>query len=57
MCRFNRIRYERAGIDMDTIGINSPGISRIGEREGVEMGYNPKWHGRSPLHALVAFSS
>jgi hypothetical protein len=42
---------------MDTIGINSPGISRIGEREGVEMDYNPKRHGRSPHQALVSFSS
>lgn len=42
---------------MDTVGIKSPWISRIGERGGVEMGYNPKWHGRSPLHALVAFSA
>lgn len=57
MCRFNRGWHEKAGIDKDNVDIDSSLISRIGEREGVEMGYNPKRHGRSPLHAWDSFSA
>ena len=53
----NRRWFERIGPDIHTIDLDSTVITRYGTQEGVEVGYNPKKHGRGSHHPLIAFSA
>lgn len=47
---FNNIKFDNYTLDAD-----SSIITRYGNQEGAEVGYNPKKHGRKSHHPLIAF--
>lgn len=57
MQKLNKQWFEKVSIDKHTIDIDSSVITRYGSQEGVEIGYNPKRHGRGSHHPLIAFSA
>ncbi len=57
MQNLNKQWFEKVTIDKHTIDIDSSIITRFGSQEGVEIGYNPKRHGRDSHHHLIAFSA
>jgi len=57
MQKFNKKWFEKVDIEKHTIDIDSSVITRYGNQEGVEVGYNPKRHGRGSHHPMIAFSA
>jgi hypothetical protein len=57
MTRLNKWWFKNIEIEKHTIDIDSSIITRYGEQEGVEVGYNPKKHGRASHHPIIAFSA
>jgi len=49
--------FSQLGIDKITVDLDSTVITRFGEQEYVEVGYNPKRHGRASHHPIIAFAS
>jgi len=50
-----RIVREWAGIEEDTLNLDSTVLTRYGEQEGAVPGYNPRRRGRPSHHPLLAF--
>jgi hypothetical protein len=53
--QLNRWWFDQQKIDKYTLDFDSTILTRYGEQEGVEKGYNPKKHGRGSHHPLMAF--
>lgn len=53
----NRWWFESHQIDKVTIDVDSTVLSRYGNQDGVEVGYNPRRHGRGSHHPLIAFAA
>jgi len=53
----NRWWFEKLNIKHHTIDIDSMVLTRYGNQEGVEVGYNPRKSGRGSHHPLIAFAS
>lgn len=41
--------------DIVTLDVDSTALTRFGQQEGAEVGYNPRYHGRRSHHPLIAF--
>jgi hypothetical protein len=54
---FNKAWFAKLSIDKHTVDVDSSVISRFGEQEGVEVGYNPKKLGRGSHHPIIAFAA
>jgi len=55
--RINQEWFKALFVDAHTIDLDSTVITRYGEQQGAEAGYNPKRHGRKSHHPLIAFSA
>lgn len=53
--QLNRWWFDQQKIDKYTVDMDSTVLTRYGEQDGVEQGYNPKRHGRGSHHPLMAF--
>lgn len=53
----NRWWFQKLEVKYHTVDIDSTVITRYGNQEGVEVGYNPQKHGRGSHHPLIAFAS
>lgn len=49
--------FAQMALDKHTIDLDSTVITRYGQQEGVEKGYNPQKHGRGSHHPLMCFSA
>jgi len=47
---FNGLGYSNMTLDVD-----STVITRFGDQEGAEVGYNPRYKGRESHHPILAF--
>ena len=50
-----RTVWEWESIKEDNLNFDSSVLTRYGDQEGAEMGYNPKKHGRKSHHPILAF--
>jgi len=48
--------FSQLKIDKITVDLDSTVITRFGEQESVEVGYNPRRHGRASHHPIIAFA-
>jgi len=53
----NRWWFQKLQIKFHTIDIDSTVITRYGNQDGVEVGYNPRKPGRGSHHPLIAFAA
>lgn len=53
----NRSWFDKLEIEYHTVDIDSTILTRYGNQEGVEVGYNPRKPGRGSHHPLIAFAA
>lgn len=53
--RFNQWWFRSLGYRNMTLDVDSTVITRFGEQEGAEVGYNPRYKGRKSHHPILAF--
>jgi hypothetical protein len=53
----NRWWFQKVNMKLHTIDIDSTVLTRYGNQEGVEVGYNPRKKGRGSHHPLIAFAA
>lgn len=53
--RFNQWWFGNLGYRNMTLDVDSTVITRFGEQEGAEVGYNPRYKGRKSHHPILAF--
>jgi hypothetical protein len=53
----NRWWFQKLQVKYHTIDIDSTVITRYGNQDGVEVGYNPRKPGRGSHHPLIAFAA
>lgn len=53
----NRWWFLKTQVRLHTIDIDSTVLTRYGNQEGVEVGYNPRKKGRGSHHPLIAFAA
>jgi hypothetical protein len=55
--KLNSWWFSQLQIDKITVDIDSTVLTRFGEQECVEVGYNPRRHGRASHHPIIAFAA